>query len=231
MYCIQCGVELADSEQQCPLCGTVVFHPHLTRPEGEKPYPSDLYPAQQVQPWGMLLITTMLFLLPMLITLVCNLQINHAITWSGYVIGGLLVGYVALILPCWFKKPNPVIFVPCTFAAIIGYLCYINFAADGDWFLTFAFPVAGSLGLIVTAVVVLTRYIRRGRLFIYGGAMLATGALMPLTELLLNITFDRPMVFIWSPYPLIPLALLGITMLVTASCRPLKESLSKRFFI
>ena len=35
MYCIQCGVKLADTEKQCPLCGTVVFHPDLPRPEAE----------------------------------------------------------------------------------------------------------------------------------------------------------------------------------------------------
>mgnify|MGYP001071229356 CR=1 FL=1 len=27
MYCVNCGVELADSETVCPLCGTRVFHP------------------------------------------------------------------------------------------------------------------------------------------------------------------------------------------------------------
>ena len=32
MYCIKCGVELADSEKKCPLCGTVVFNPELSRP-------------------------------------------------------------------------------------------------------------------------------------------------------------------------------------------------------
>ena len=36
MYCIKCGVELSDSEEKCPLCGTVVFHPYIKRPDGEK---------------------------------------------------------------------------------------------------------------------------------------------------------------------------------------------------
>ena len=26
MYCVKCGVELADSQRVCPLCGTRVFH-------------------------------------------------------------------------------------------------------------------------------------------------------------------------------------------------------------
>ena len=39
MYCIKCGVELADSERVCPLCGTRVFHPDLPCGQGEPPYP------------------------------------------------------------------------------------------------------------------------------------------------------------------------------------------------
>lgn len=39
MYCIKCGVELADSEKVCPLCGTRVFHPDLPRSESEAPFP------------------------------------------------------------------------------------------------------------------------------------------------------------------------------------------------
>ena len=35
MYCIKCGVELADSEKVCPLCGTRVFHPDLPCGSGE----------------------------------------------------------------------------------------------------------------------------------------------------------------------------------------------------
>ena len=29
MYCIKCGVKLADTEKKCPLCGTVVYHPEF----------------------------------------------------------------------------------------------------------------------------------------------------------------------------------------------------------
>lgn len=231
MYCIKCGVELADSEKKCPLCGTHVFHPQLLRPEEERLYPADLQPPKQVRPWGALTILTALFLLPMFITLLCDLQINRTLTWSGYVIGALLVGYVMLVLPFWFRKPNPMVFVPCNFAAIGLFLLFINWHTDGDWFLSFAFPVTGCVSLIVTAVVALTRYIRRGRLYIYGGAALALGAFMPLMELLMNITFGWTVKLIWSLYPLIALILLGGTMLVIAACRPLRESLSKRLFI
>ena len=231
MYCIKCGVELADSEKKCPLCGTHVFHPQLLHPDEERLYPADLNPPRQVRPWGALTILTAFFLLPMFITLLCDVQLSGTVVWSGYVVGGLLVSYVMLVLPHWFRRPNPVVFVPCNFLAIGLFLFYVNWHTDGSWFLSFAFPVTGVTGLIVTAVVTLTRYIHRGRLYIYGGAALALGAFMPLMELLLNITLDRPVSFIWSLYPLGALVLLGATMLVIAICRPLRDSLSKRLFI
>lgn len=231
MYCIKCGVELGDSEKKCPLCNTHVFHPQLTTGGNERLYPPNLYPAKQVRPWGVLTIVSVLFLLPIFITLLCDLQVNGAVTWSGYVAGGLMVAYVAMVLPFWFRRPNPVVFVPCDFAAVGLLLLYINWHTDGDWFLSFAFPLTGGIGIIITAVVALTRYIHRGRLFIYGGASIALGLFMPLIELLLNITFHRPPAFIWSLYPLVVLLLLGATLLVTAICRPLRESLSKRLFI
>ena len=54
MYCIKCGVKLADSEKKCPLCGTVPFHPDIRMEEGEPLYPPDQYPRQQVNRKGIL---------------------------------------------------------------------------------------------------------------------------------------------------------------------------------
>ena len=39
MYCIKCGVELADSEDRCPLCGTKVYNPEIVRVLEDPPYP------------------------------------------------------------------------------------------------------------------------------------------------------------------------------------------------
>lgn len=231
MYCVKCGVELADSEKQCPLCGTVAFHPQLERPQAEPPYPRGNAAPKKVNPFGALFIVSGLFLLPIAITLLCDLSINGTVSWSGYAIGALLLAYVLLVLPFWFTHPNPVIFVPVGFVAVGLYLLYIDLATGGGWFLSFAFPVTGGLMLIVTAVVTLTRYLRKGRLYIYGGAFVATGAFMLLVEFLLNITFHLHTTFVWAYYPLTVLVLVGVMLLVVAICRPLRESLDRRFFL
>lgn len=231
MYCINCGVKLADTEKTCPLCGVVVFHPELHQGEGERLFPAHRAPAPQVNSRALQIVLTTAFLMPILITALCDLQINRTVTWSGYVIGALLTGYVMLVLPMWFRRPNPVIFVPCSFAAIGSYLLYIDLASGGNWFLSFAFPLVGFIGLVVTAVVALLRYLRRGGLYIFGGAAVTLGAFMPVTEYLICITFDRPRFVGWSWYPLIALALLGIMLIFLALCRPARETMERKFFL
>ena len=230
MYCIKCGVELADSEKVCPLCQTLVFHPDFPAPDGEKPYPTDRRPPQQVSPLGAKFIVSMCFVAGLVIPTLCDWQINGRLTWSGYVIGALVVSYLWLVLPLWFRQPNPIVFVPCGFAAIGVYLLYISDVTGGNWFLTFGLPVTAVFGGIITAVVVLVRTLRRGRLFIFGGAALATGVFMPVMEWLLTLTFPIPF-YGWSFYPLAVLALMGITMIVIAISRPMRETLERKFFI
>ena len=75
------------------------------------------------------------------------------------------------MLPFWFRNANPVIFLPCVVLATTLYLAYINWKLDGHWFLTFALPVSLSFGALIVAIVALLRYLRRGRLYIFGGGM------------------------------------------------------------
>lgn len=231
MYCISCGIKLADSEKNCPLCGLEVYHPKLQRTVSDSPYPAHQYPPKEVSPWGMRVLLLTVFLLPAITVLLCDLPIHGEITWSGYVIGALILSYTAVILPFWFKAPNPVIFIPIDFALVGVYLLYINYTVGGSWFMSFAFPVTGFFALIVTAVVTLNRYVRRGRLYIYGGAIAATGAFIPIIELLLAVTFDRVHFTYWSFYPMGALVLFGGFLIFLGICRPAREMMERKFFI
>lgn len=231
MYCIKCGVKLADTEKQCPLCGTTVYHPDIAQKDAEPFYPVQHYPAPQLGPKAAQIIMTALFLLPLLVSVLCDLQVNRSVTWSGFVAGALVVSYVMLVLPYWFRNPNPVIFVPCSFAAIALFVLYIELATGGKWFLSFAFPVIGFFGLIITAVVTLLRYVRRGALYILGGAFVALGLFMPLMEFLITVTFIGISFTAWSLYPLIALVLLGGTLIFLAIHRPSRETMERKFFI
>ena len=223
---------MADSEKKCPLCGTVVFNPELSRPDGEPQYPR--MPAAQpekVNRSGIMFVVTMLFLLPIVTTLLCDWQINGKIIWSGYAVGAVVLLYTLVVLPLWFRHPNPVIFIPVDFAMTALYLLYINCATGGHWFLSFALPVTAAAGLILTAAVTLLKYVRKGYLFIFGGTIILSGAYTVLVEFLLNLNFHVHDEFIWSFYPFSVSFILGVMLIVIGICRPLRESLHKKFFL
>ena len=231
MYCVKCGVELADSEKKCPLCGTVVYHPYVKQEPAEPTYPEPEQPPEVVNPKGVLFILTSFFALALIITLLCDWRINGVITWSGYAGSGIILGYILVALPLWFKRPNPVIFVPIDFAVTGGFLLYINFHTGGNWFMTFAFPVTLMTMVIVTAVIALSRYLKKGHLFVYGCAFIAAGGAAMMTEFFLNLTFGLHDTFIWAIYPLAAFVIVGATLITIGCCKPLRESLHKKFFI
>lgn len=228
MYCVMCGVKLEDTEEKCPLCATPVMYPQ-PKPAAQPLYPKDRYTQIKAKPGVINGFVLILFLIPLLLSFFIDWQTDQRLSWFGYAAGGMLLGYVVIALPLWFRKPNPVIFVPCDFAAIILYLLYIDLSTGGGWFLPFAFPVTGALGLIVTAVVTLTRYLRRGKLYVFGGALMALGTFMPLLELLLGITFGLHTVF-WSVYPFTALLLLGASLIYLAINKTARERIERKLF-
>lgn len=229
MYCVKCGVRLADTEEICPLCETAVYHPDIPRTPAEPLYPPKKMPKAKRGSRALNGAVIFLFMIPLILSLFADLQIDGTIDWFGFVAGGLAVLYTVTALPLWFQKRNPVIFVPCDFAAATLYLLYIDLATDGHWFLPFAFPMAGALCLIVSAVVTLWRYLRKGKLYVLGGAFAALGALAPLMEGLLCLTFELPFVG-WSFYPLIGLAAIGGLLIYFAANSAAREMMERKLF-
>ena len=52
-----------------------------------------------------------------------------------------------------------------------------------------------------------------------------------LVEFLLNLNFHVHDEFIWSFYPFSVSFILGVMLIVIGTCRPLRESLHKKFFL
>ncbi len=227
MYCAKCGVKLADTEKRCPLCGTEAYHPEIERPEVDPLYPKDFVQKRELSKVTTHIIILTLFLIPILITLYCDLYINKAITWSAYTALSLSFLYIIMVLPYWFKKPTPAVFVPIDFLCVALMLHYINFATNGDWFLTLAFPIVLYLGITVTAFSVLLYYLKKGYLYVIGGFFIMLGLFMDIVELFLAITFKTSFDG-WSFYPMIPLVLIGLAMIAIAISRNARAILSRK---
>lgn len=229
MYCINCGVKLADTEKKCPLCNTSVCHPNFMTDSEKKLYPSKKMPKKGSGAKALSGAVIIIFLIPAILSFFSDIQANGALDWFGYVFGALVLIYTTFALPFWFRRPNPVIFTPCSFFAAGVYLLYINLKTGGDWFMTFAFPIVGALAVIVCTLVTLTRYLKKGRLYIYGGISIAIGAFILLLEHLMAVTFGLNFIG-WSVYSFIPLALFGGLLLYFAISKAAREVIKQKFF-
>lgn len=229
MYCINCGVKLETSEEICPLCGTEIHHPKF-RPDKERQlYPKNRLPEIKHRSKAFNGAVIIMFLIPVVVSFLADFQFDREIKWFGYVLGALVMGYTAFALPLWFKKPNPVIFTPCVFMEAIVYLLYINFITNGSWFLSFALPVAGGFGIIATAVVTLLYYLKKGKLYVWGGAFTLSGGFILLIEFFMKITFGIKFIG-WSFYPLAVLVLLGGLMFYLAINKSAREVMERKLF-
>lgn len=231
MYCINCGVELSDNQTVCPLCQTKVYHPELTKNQPAPSYPKKDFASEAINRKGILFVISVIYLLPLLLPTIFEIAIAEGINWSGYVAGGTLLSYLYFILPLWFKKPHPVIFVPCYFLGSILFLSYVNYATEGDWFLTFALPIGVALAFIISAMTALLSYLKHGRLYVIGGGLVALGFWTVLIEWLLHLTFTVAHTVYWSLFTALSLSILGMMLITVAIVKPWKESLRKFFFL
>ena len=176
------------------------------------------------------LVVTLGALLAAILCIVVNITTAGHVTWGGFAAGGIGLGYLLLLLPFLFERPMPEVLLPLDLAGLLGYLLYIDLKTGGRWFLSFAFPVVGILGLLVIAVVVLCRHLRRGRLFVASGMFFFLSGFMMLLELFQVITFGGEM-FRWSLYPTGALGAIAIFLLLAALIRPLRDALHRKFFL
>jgi len=227
MYCVKCGVRLQDGVPACPLCATPVWDPDGAAAEAN--YPDNLPLRYQETNLPALFFVTILCVLSIAVEMMICKLVYGEVRWSGFVAGGVALLYVIAVLPLWFRRPRAEIFVPLDHVAAAGLVLYICLKTGGRWFLSFAFPLFGISCLFSTALICLLKYVRRGRLFIFGGFFLLLGASTMLVEFFQHISFDTPM-FRWSLFPVAGLGAIGLLLLVAGVIRPLRQALERRFF-
>ena len=99
MFCIKCGVELTDGQAVCPVCNTKVWHPDFPVNEEGVTYPRKEFQSEEFNRKGLMFVLTIIFALPIVVSLLLEITMQNNVSWSGYVAGGVLLGYITFILP------------------------------------------------------------------------------------------------------------------------------------
>lgn len=233
-YCVNCGVELADSEKYCPLCQTEVLNPRMAWKEPSvMPYPPKLDRLMRRidrKYLAALISTFMLF--PIAVTMIIDWFSNEGVlSWSLYVLGVGLLMEVWFVLPLVAKRYRLLTFLALDCLAAMGYLFAIERIADQSWFLPLALPIS----LAASFLLLLGAFLFRkawGRQMIprFVICLSSAGLMAVVVEIATDLFLKGAIYLNWSLYVLTPCLVMVGVLLIFNSKKRLKEEIRKRMF-
>ncbi len=230
-YCVNCGVELAPSEKGCPLCGVEVLNPAAPWAEPRKrPYPSSLERvlAGVDRRYGVSL-ASMLMLIPILVTMLINILVESKITWSLYVVGGLVCLFVIVLMPLAYTKSRPFLAIGLDYIAVSGYIFMICLLTKSDWFLLFALPLTTAVCLAAAGAAFLFTKTRLAPLSKYAYLIVIIGLLTLAIEAVIGMYLSLKWPG-WSLLVLLPCIIIAGIMLYIESHKKLKDQIKRRLY-
>jgi hypothetical protein len=232
-YCVNCGVELAKSEQYCPLCNVEVVNPKSPWQEpGDRPYPQHVETImKRIDHKYFATLVGLFLLIPIIVTVVWDILTGGSISWSAYVAGAMILLYIFIALPFYFKRYHTVIFLSVNCTAVLLYLFFIEKMNGGSWFTGIGMPItiAASVCVLVLALL-FTKKKRIGFFVRTAFILMACGVFVLSVELILS--FNRAGIFVlnWSFYAFVPCAILSFMAFVLEHRKNLKEEIKRRLF-
>lgn len=233
-YCVNCGVELENTERSCPLCGTEVINPRSPWQPPEHSFFSDKHESEPsaVSKKYVSAVLCLLLLIPMFVVVFCDLISTGGINWSPYVVGGILLMMVWFLFPLFFKRYLVAVFLPLDALCTALYLLLIEVTTGGEWFLSLALPMCVAACAFSLLYVMLFRNRKDTTLLVrLAAAFFMLGVFAMVIELILNTFLQKPFMLLWSQYVLIPCASLTVALIVIDSSHNFKDAIRRRIFL
>lgn len=153
-YCVNCGVELDETEHCCPLCQTRVYHPErLGSSGGAPPFPTRRELVPPVSKLELALLLTVLYLSAAVSCGLLNLLLGRGVFWSLYVMAALAMLWIWTVLPLIFRRMHPLSRLLLDLGAVAVYVYCVALELDGQhWFWGLALPVILLAGGVLLAL-------------------------------------------------------------------------------
>ncbi|MEL7610516.1 MAG: DUF6320 domain-containing protein [Bacillota bacterium] len=233
-YCVNCGVELEESQKSCPLCAVEVCNPAKPYDAGVlKPYSSHIARInRRVERRfdGVIASVTIAFVAG--ICIVADMAYSAGADWSLLVAISLGLGWMLFVTPFVFDRLGPLWFVGMDMAALIGFLYGLNrLTSVEDWFTPLALPVVLSIGVLAAIGIIV---IRAQKLRVFSAIAWVAG-LLGTFVLTLECILDRFLFgvcsFDWSFFVAIPCFVIALIFTIIARKVELQEAIIRRLHV
>lgn len=229
-YCVNCGVELHESEKKCPLCDTVVINPNIISQEpAESVFPQeqklvDIIAERRL--WAG--IVSIVLAIPASICLLCNFGIEKKLSWSLIVTSALVMVWAFIVPVLLMRKTNYIVLFVTYTVGILFFLAVMCWQVSGDWFLSIAVPIVLCFMCVVSINTVVMNH-NIAKLYAAAVLFITIGALVVAVEIVTDYYLNREIALSWSLIALVPCALLALLYVIVQRKNGLKNSLKKRF--
>lgn len=162
-YCVNCGVELAESSNKCPLCDTPVINPNIINPVNKPPaFPETIVIPKSTNNRFNAIIFSILLLIPNIVCIITNLLLTPDLLWSIYVVSSSAMFWFLFVFPFIMKsnKKYLTIAIDALATALYIFIFYYYNSAQTGWFWQVAVPL--DLG-VFAGVALLTAYFSKKR--------------------------------------------------------------------
>ena len=230
-YCVHCGVELADRETACPLCGTPVLDPH--RATEREPMPEDKMedvPRRLNRRFVVLLVSAIL-LVPFIVTFIVGQALHLGMTWPAFVIGAEICFWVFFVLP-FLVRLSPLGIVLTDTATAALYLLFIAYLTGGlAWYLPLVLPITVLTGITAAVTVLIAAKPHITRLGAVAWSFVSVSLLPGAIDM--TVTHFRTGSFLptWGWFVTVPMLVLGIVLVVISRSRRMTEWIRRKMFI
>jgi hypothetical protein len=232
-YCVNCGVELARSLSECPLCGVKVINPAQQETlEETSIFPETRDEFKKTDRTFWISFISVLVAVPIITCVLCDLLYSKRLTWSLYVIAGVLILWTVFVSPFFFKKFSWFKIISADMAGILAGLFIIELLSPGKaWLLGIALPVVLYSYIAWLLIIWLTKIKALRGLGISAACAAAIGALMMLLEILLDFNASGSVDLVWSLFIIAPCLSVATLLILLDRNKRFKEEMMRRLHI
>ena len=202
-YCNNCGVELEESMNICPLCGRPtdeisnkdVKKEAPTLQERRKETVVDHFPINQKLIWEVI---SVIIGSSVIVTLLINLIISKRITWAEYpVVICMVIFFYTTLFAFWNR--NLLIKIVVSFLASSPLLVIIDLIEAGtSWPIKIALPLLFLLNVISFILLAIIRHAKNKGINLVAYTLLGIGVLCICIEMILSAYTDNVLHLSWS---------------------------------
>lgn len=229
-YCVNCGVELEENLNHCPLCNTPVYHPEK-RPELVKssPFPTEKGPVEKVKRKDLAILLSVVLISTSATCTLLNLLVFNQSLWSLFIVGVCACIWIFMIPVVIYSRLPIYISLLLDGLALGSYLYLISLVTTSDtWFYELAIPI---VVLFTIQMEVFTYFMRRFPVSFITTALytfIHIAIFCVGLEIFISMFLLGSIRLIWSAIVLTICLIIIISLITILSRQRLRDSIRKR---